>query len=266
MLKLNTNQSVEGSQEEKSEVKMPNKRRMKKKQKKRSVTQIHRSIFPKDPLMIFFELYKNVPITLEEETHSNCVIFTASIMIDGQLYTGDHISKNKAKQKACENLFRSMLAKKISEDTSSFDESTVMDSTDNINSAEPMELPEEDFPWSHFASLAMHTLINQWDIQSATKKLNDAASSKGKTCGRKMFPTNPENYNPVQLLHQMVPNVPFFATINISNTPIRFETSCVLNGKTFKGQGRTKKEAKRESAITAIKHVWGFDYHSIKKK
>lgn len=54
----------------------------------------------------------------------------------------------------------------------------------------------------------------------------------------KKFPTNPENYNPVQLLHQMTPGIKFNEVIgNTTNNPIVFETSCELNDSIFIGQG-----------------------------
>lgn len=51
----------------------------KKEQKKRLNARMRRLVCPKSPLMVFAELYKDVPIKLEEQTHNNCVVFTASI-------------------------------------------------------------------------------------------------------------------------------------------------------------------------------------------
>lgn len=38
-----------------------------------------------------------------------------------------------------------------------------------------IEQPQEDFPWPHFASFAMHKLINQWKTHPASTdiKLQD---------------------------------------------------------------------------------------------
>jgi len=30
----------------------------------------------------------------------------------------------------------------------------------------------DDFPWSHFASLGMHTLINQWELHPLSKAIS----------------------------------------------------------------------------------------------
>jgi hypothetical protein len=64
--------------------------------------------------MVLYELYKDVPIKLEGRLHNNSfAVFTASIEIDGQVYSGDYVSKTQAKQKACENFLRAILKKKI---------------------------------------------------------------------------------------------------------------------------------------------------------
>lgn len=35
----------------------------------------------------------------------------------------------------------------------------------------PKDFLHDDFPWSHFASLGMHKLINQWELQSVSKAI-----------------------------------------------------------------------------------------------
>lgn len=52
----------------------------------------------------------------------------------------------------------------------------------------------------------------------------------------KKFPDNPENYNPVQLLHQMKPGTKFTEKVVIVN-PAVFEISCEINSVQFTGQG-----------------------------
>lgn len=52
----------------------------------------------------------------------------------------------------------------------------------------------------------------------------------------KKFPDNPENYNPVQLLHQMKPGTKFTEKILNAN-PASFEITCEINGVSFSGQG-----------------------------
>lgn len=47
---------------------------------------------------------------------------------------------------------------------------------ENTNSVKPKGPPQEDFPWPHFASLAMHNLISHWDLQPAPKVLHEVKS------------------------------------------------------------------------------------------
>lgn len=53
----------------------------------------------------------------------------------------------------------------------------------------------------------------------------------------KKFPQNPEIYNPVQLLHQMIPGIKFTEKIISTANPSVFEIKCELNQVVFKGQG-----------------------------
>lgn len=54
----------------------------------------------------------------------------------------------------------------------------------------------------------------------------------------KKFPDNPQNYNPVQLLHQMIPGIKFEEKTVSTNNPTVFLVSCVVNGVLFNGQGK----------------------------
>jgi len=135
----------------------------------------------------------------------------------------------------------------------------------NDSSMKPKGPPQEDFPWPHFASLAMHNLIAHWDLQPVAKVVQEEQVSKvpAKVAGMKKFPVNPEVYNPVQLLHQMTPGIQLTEkTLSVAN-PSLFEVTCQMNHISFKGQGSTKKAAKKECAIAAIKYFWNFDYHTI---
>lgn len=54
----------------------------KKEQKKRLNARMRRLVCPKSPLMVFSELYKDVPIKLiEQQPQNNFVVYTASIEV-----------------------------------------------------------------------------------------------------------------------------------------------------------------------------------------
>ncbi|XP_025191758.1 uncharacterized protein LOC112592009 [Melanaphis sacchari] len=257
---------------EKSEVKWPVKRKISKKErKKRLNARMRRLVSPKSPLMVFSELFKDVPIHLQEHPLHNVMSYTATLEIDGQIYSANHISKTQAKQKACENFLRIMLAKKISERSEKKEESPMqvdMEVGENSSVSKPKGPPQEDFPWPHFASLAMHNLINQWELQPVVTKANyvheepNVIKSQPKTGAMRKFPENPKNCNPIQLINQMKPGVQFVETIMSLKTPSLFQVSCVIDDVPFSGQGSTKKAAKKECCIEAIKYFWQFDFRA----
>ncbi|XP_060854227.1 uncharacterized protein LOC132932054 [Rhopalosiphum padi] len=263
----------EKSISEKSEVKWPVKRKISKKErKKRLNARMRRLVSPKSPLMVFSELFKDVPIHLQEHPLHNVMSYTATLEVDGQMYSGNHISKTQAKQKACENFLRIMLAKKISERSEKKEELPMeveMEIGENSSVSKPKGPPQEDFPWPHFASLAMHNLINQWELQPVVTKANyvqeepNVIKSQPKTGAMRKFPENPKNCNPIQLINQMKPGVKFVETIISSKTPSLFQVNCVIDDVSFTGQGSTKKAAKKECCIAAIKSIWQFDFHAI---
>lgn len=53
----------------------------------------------------------------------------------------------------------------------------------------------------------------------------------------KKFPDNPEIYNPVQLLHQMIPGIQFTEEIISTTGKHLFGVNCELKDVKFSGQG-----------------------------
>lgn len=54
----------------------------------------------------------------------------------------------------------------------------------------------------------------------------------------KKFPSNPENYNPVQLLHQMMPGIKFSEQdIEYVSGPQLFKVNCEIKDVQFSGNG-----------------------------
>jgi len=47
-----------------------------------------------------------------------------------------------------------------------------MEVGENGSISKPKRPPQENFPWLHFASLAMHNLIDQWKLQPVVTRAN----------------------------------------------------------------------------------------------
>lgn len=56
-----------------------------------------------------------------------------------------------------------------------------------------------------------------------------------------MFPRQPENYNPVLILNQMIPGIVFMENIIRRGNVKYFVVKCEINGMRFQGQGMTFK-------------------------
>ncbi|KAL5233817.1 hypothetical protein ACI65C_001227 [Semiaphis heraclei] len=262
----------EGSISEKSDVKWPIKRKINKKErKKRLNARMRRLVTPKSPLMVFSELFKDVPILLQEQIIDNVMLYIATFEIDGHSYTAHHVSKTQAKQKACENFLRIMLAKKISERSEKKEESpieTEMEDGENGTVSKQKGPPQEDFPWPHFASLAMHNLIHQWELQPVSKSINLQEEQlkaiklppKPKAGPMRKFPDDPRNCNPIQLINQMKPGVKFIETIISFKTPSVFQVKCEIDNVPFIGQDKIEKLNKRE---TLNQLTDALDYYSF---
>lgn len=55
----------------------------------------------------------------------------------------------------------------------SFAEANVDDGDKDSIPTKPKGPPQEDFPWPHFASLAMHNLITHWELQPVAKVMQE---------------------------------------------------------------------------------------------
>ncbi|XP_027851881.1 uncharacterized protein LOC114130973 [Aphis gossypii] len=255
----------EKSINEKTYVKWPVKRKVNRKEwRKRLNARMHRLVRPKSSLMVFSELFKDVQINLTKHSILSVISYTATLEIGGEIYYGNDISKTQAKEKACENFLRTMLAKKMSEQSEEKEESPMnveREVGENGSVSKPKGHPQEDFPWPNFAALAMHNLMNQWNIQPVESTV---IKPQPKTVGMRKFPENPKNCNPIQLLNQMKPGVKYIEAIAPEKLPLLFfQINCVIDDILFTGEGRTKKAAKKECCIAAIKYFWQFDFHAI---
>jgi len=47
-----------------------------------------------------------------------------------------------------------------------------MEVEENGTASKPIKSLQDEFPWAHFGSLAMHKLINLWGLQSSSKDIN----------------------------------------------------------------------------------------------
>ncbi|KAE9526694.1 hypothetical protein AGLY_013342, partial [Aphis glycines] len=155
----------EKSINEKTNVKPPVERKINKEEREQRLNaRIRRLVSPKSPLMVYNELFGDIPILLQPhhgDEIDNTISYTATLEIDGQMYSVNDISKTQAKQKACQLFFRNMLEKQMNEQSEKYKESPKIE----VGESKSKGPSPEVFPWSHLASLAIDNLINQWVVK-----------------------------------------------------------------------------------------------------
>ncbi|KAF0742061.1 Uncharacterized protein FWK35_00023036 [Aphis craccivora] len=203
-----------------------------KKKKKKRLLNIFPLINPKNPQEVFAELFYGKPINLKinQADTNNGISYTATVEIDNQMYTGSHISENQAKHMACENFLRTILEKKITGQ-----------SLENAASTSTSEgPPQEDFPWAHFASLAMHNLLNQWQLQPDFTKAN-YLQEKSQSNVPAIRPKSPQ-----EVFAELFYGKPINLKINQADTNngISYTATVEIDGQIYSKNHVSKKQAK----------------------
>ena len=129
--------------------------------------------------------------------------------------------------------------------------------------------PEDDVPWGSLASFALYKLFTDWQNQGTNvplpvlKQLPSLpqggapqpipAVGAGAPSPMKKIPDNPTDRHPVMLLNQLKPGIQFIETSREGTPPnLTFTMSVTVDGKTYNGVAKNKKEAKKEAAIQCL--------------
>ncbi|CAH1708258.1 unnamed protein product [Aphis gossypii] len=236
-----------------------------------------RQVTSKSPLMIFNELVKNKKIQIQGHqwgANNHITSYTAMFEIGGKTYTGNHISKQQAKQKACEKYLMTISKDKLIKKNKGSPEIEVGENSSKLQTKRPQQ---KDFLWSQFASFAMHNFINQREFNPSIKMANcipkestvikpqpktrDTAVIAEKTTRRQVTPKSP-----LMIFNELVKNTKiqiqghqWGANNHITSYTAMFE----IGGKTYTGNHISKQQAKQKACekylITIFKDI-------IKKK
>jgi len=81
--------------------------------------------------------------------------------------------------------------------------------------------------------------------------------------GEKTLPDNPQDKHPVQLLNEMAGPLVYEQTGQTGVPPnCIFTMAVTVNSTTYSGQGKSKKEAKKAAAISAVSEIYNVQYSS----
>ncbi|CAH1708970.1 unnamed protein product [Aphis gossypii] len=236
-----------------------------------------RQVTSKSPLMIFNELVKNKKIQIQGHqcgANNHITSYTAMFEIGGKTYTGNHISKQQAKQKACEKYLMTISKDKLIKKNKGSPEIEVGENISKLKTKIPHQ---KDFLWSQFASFAMHNFINQQELNPSIKMVNcipkestvikpqpktgDTAVIAEKTTRRQVTPKSP-----LMIFNELVKstNIQIQGHQSGANNHITSYTAMFeIGGKTYIGNHISKQQAKQKACekylITIFKDI-------IKKK
>nr|CAD7452249.1 unnamed protein product [Timema tahoe] len=215
--------------------------------------------------------------------------------VNGKMYAGQGLSKLVAKQNAAESALKALLLEKIAQASEA---STKMETnelegggapveekknppapgTDNGDTASECEegsiaegkpgAPEDEVPWGNLASFALYKLFVEWQQQGTpvplTKPITQAVTLGPKSnppAPMKKIPENPTERHPVMLLNQLRPGVVFNELSRVGTPPdVTFTLEVTVDGTSYTGSGKNKKDAKKEAAKAALSGALSINY------
>lgn len=236
---------------------------------------LRRMISPKPPVQILEELVQQEQTEmsynfLEPVIEGGLQFFTCEITVNGEVYTGTGPSKPIAKNIAAEGAIHAFI-------------------TNSVKSAEPNPEAEDiadNAPWKALASLGLFKLFNDWQSQgySLPKQFMSNPATVPKSMsnvqqlgnqdipnipqtsqsnfiqkGAKM-PEDPTSKHPVMLLNELYPGVPFEGSLGLAPGNM-FSMTVEVQGRSFQGTGRSKKDAKKACATAALKSLHNIEYN-----
>ena len=256
--------------------------------KRRRNFRLKKMIIPKNPVMILNELLgRTVQFEVADPLHQGPnFYFMARTVYDDQEFIGNGPSKTIAKNIAAETVLQY-----ITTQTCSRQEAAGGGDEDKPHTF------ETETPWTALASLAMFKLFNDWQSQGynlPAELIRNSACSSWQTGDRpqheswsqgavsdhpvekkqkpkkekmekpkveKALPDNPLERHPVQLLNEMKGPLEYEETGREGVPPNCIFTMQVQIGEhTFSGQGRSKKDAKKVAAESALQNLYNLNY------
>nr|CAD7588971.1 unnamed protein product [Timema genevievae] len=264
--------------------------------RRRQNARLRKILQPKNAIMVLNELVSGVKFSFQE--HSTALKQTTFIFnaeVNGKMYAGQGLSKLVAKQNAAESALKALLLEKIAQASEA---STKMETnelegggapveekknppapgTDNGDTASECEegsiaegkpgAPEDEVPWGNLASFALYKLFVEWQQQGTpvplTKPITQAVTLGPKSnppAPMKKIPENPTERHPVMLLNQLRPGVVFNELSRVGTPPdVTFTLEVTVDGTSYTGSGKNKKDAKKEAAKAALSGALSINY------
>jgi len=262
-------------------------------QKRRRNYRLKKMLTPKAPIMVLHELLGQTSVQYEvmepatPRVPNMAALYTAKTTYDDQTFSGMGPSKSIAKNICAEQVLQYITTKSCTNVKTEDDESN----QENGGGKHRRDM-ETDTPWVSLASLALFKLFNDWQAQgyvvpagmmrgnqfNTPEPVVDMKGEDGETQtpkkkkkskdegpkGEKTLPENANEKHPVQLLNEMAGPLIYEQTGQTGTPPsCVFTLSVTVNGETFSGQGKSKKEAKKAAAVNAVGALYNIYYPTV---
>jgi len=259
---------------------------------KNNLSMVKRLVAPKSPLMVLNEMVNSesggMVYTFGEQPTSTDPrvppMYVAEAVHNGKTFTGRGPNKIIAKNICAEQIIQFIVTNKCNDNQAK-------ESTDET-------IHEDETPWANLASLAIYKLFNDWqaqgfdvppelmscqpvmeqfqmmprgpprpgpaqmDFTSEAGTFHDftqPGTFQQSPC--KQMPANPTEKHPVQLLNELRGTTTYELKEVDGDLPnCIFTMTCDIEGKIYLGQGKSKKDAKKQAAIEALKEVYNINY------
>jgi len=241
---------------------------------------------------VIYEVSEPIPQVIRTQP----ALYTARTEYDNQTFTGLGPRKEIAKNICAEQVLQYITTKScLGAKEDDGDDEDMEGNQENGEKAKRPEM-ESETPWVSLASLALFKLFNDWQAQGyqlppgifrggpsspqAVKASENAPAAKAAKAvgeapaptaakqkkpaapkGEKSLPENPQTKHPVQLLNEMSGPLVYEQTGQTGVPPnCIFTMAVTVNGTTYSGQGKSKKEAKKAAAISAAAEIYDVHY------
>ena len=226
---------------------------------------LRRMIRPKPPVEILGELavtlntvetYRFLEPVDEVISGQTLRLFPCEVDFNGGTFSGSAPDQEISKNLAAENAIQA------------FTVNAVNGEAPNPETSDPLD----NAPWAALASLGLFKLFNDWQSRGFTLPLNSLpgqmrqqspvignSSQRIIQRSRKKDPDDIYSKHPVSILNEVYPETTMRSSIH-PNQPDLFQMTTTINGRTFVGSGRNKKDAKKYCAMTALKELMNIDY------
>ena len=202
---------------------------------------------PKNALMQLNEMKPGIQYTFVSQTgpiHSP--VFTMTVEVNGQTYTGTGSSKKGAKLAAAETALKSFVQFPNASDAA-FALGRQFVNTDFTSDNPDMFMSNFDCQPPGFEPM------DQTESMNGTQPIPQSKKSK--------LPTQPDGKNPVMILNELRPGLKYEFVSETGDSQSKvFTMSTTVDNEKFEGTGRNKKTAKARAAQAALSKIFNLHF------